>query len=504
MLASIPSATLLGARGHRVHVEVHVAQGLPTFTVVGLPDETVREARDRVRAAVQSSELPWPQQRITVNLAPGGLRKAGAGLDLPIAVGVLVAVGALAAEAIAGHAFVGELGLDGSVRRVPGMVPLAGAVEEPTVVVPAECAHEAAIVAEGRVRGVPTLRSLVEALTAEAPWPTVADPPATPDDGPTPDLADVRGHGFARRALEVAAAGGHHLLMVGPPGSGKTMLAQRLPGLLPPLDGSTALEVTMLHSAAGVALPPGGLITRPPLRQPHHTSSVVAVVGGGTSGLRPGEASLSHGGVLFMDELGEFHADVLDGLREPLEAGVVHVTRARAAVTFPARFVLVAAMNPCPCGLATQPGACSCPPAARARYLQRVSGPIFDRFDLRLGINRPSVDELLDVPRGEPTAVAAARVAAARVLAVERSGALNATVASAQLDEVAPLDRAATAVLRRELEVGRLTGRGLARVRRVARTVADLDGRSGRLEEDDIQQALQLRGDPLDLARRVA
>jgi magnesium chelatase family protein len=496
VLASVLSAVLEGVDGRIVTVEVHVSRGLPGYTVVGLPDAAGRESRERVRAALLSSGIEYPMKRVTVNLAPASVRKTGSGLELAVALAIVCADGGLPSGALDDVAVLGELGLDGRVRPVPGTVALVDALRRfgiTRVIVPADNAGEAALIPDVDVRVARSIGELHACLKGELPWPDPPDPPppdeqASEMDEPL-DLSDVRGLPNARTALAAAAAGGHHLLLIGPPGVGKTMLARRLPTIMPPLLVEEALEVTKVHSAAGTLRGPL-LGTGPPFRAPHHSASAVALVGGGSGRVRPGEITLAHRGALFLDELPEFSSAVLESLRQPLEERVVRISRASGTIEFPADFLLVACANPCPCGRAQY--ACRCGDVQRARYGRRLSAPLLDRFDLRLSIG-PANDE-------EGTSSAALR--AQVIAAVERQRARlrgtpwrrNAHVPAGALQRYVPLTRAAYnewLALSRDRQ---LTGRGAARVRRVARTLADLDDEET-ITPKHVERAALLRQD---------
>ena len=463
-----------------MRVEAYVSGGLPSFTIVGLPGAAVQESRERVRAALKQLGLPLAPSRIVVNLAPADLRKQGPAFDLPIALAVLAADGHLPAPALQRVLAVGELALDGGIRSVAGAVSVGAVAAEAglQLLTAAANAAEAAVVPRIDAVGAASLAEAVAHLRGRPRLASLAARSLQEDVGIGPggglDLADVKGHAAAKRMLEVAAAGRHNVLFTGPPGAGKTMLALRLHGLLPPLTVSEALEVSRVRSSAGLANG-AGLDPTPPFRQPHHSGSEAGIIGGGV-GPRPGEASLAHRGVLFLDELPEFSRPVLESLRQPLEEGVVTLTRAAGAVALPADFQLVAARNPCPCGrLGDASGSgCQCSPEQLRRYQRRVSAPLLDRIDLRLNLPRLTQDELLGSPTGETSAVVGARVAAARAVMLARQGCVNAALAGTRLRALAAPEPAAEPLLRALVQRLALSGRGFDRLLRVARTVADL------------------------------
>lgn len=498
MYGRVTGVTVVGVGGYPVTVEAFVGRGLPSLTVTGLPGATVADGRDRIRPAVEHAGGEWPLRRIVVNLAPANLRKEGPGLDLPIAVSVLAATGQVPARALAGVVFFGEVSLKGEVLTTPGVISAAIAAARrgaASVVVPAPNAAEAVEVEGLQVVPVATLAEVMDFLRGR--WtPQRIEPVDDPHRAPDVDLAEVRGQEGARRALEIAAAGGHNLLMAGSPGAGKTMLARRLPTILPELGHDEALEATQLHSVAGLLAGRGLLRTRP-FRAPHHSISTAGLLGGGSTSLRPGEASLAHHGVLFLDELTEFRRDAIESLRQPLEDGRIVVARATGAVTFPARFMLVAAANPCPCGFDGDPvRSCVCRSDQIQRYRQKLSGPLLDRIDLRLAVPRLTKDELLGAADGEPSAVVRARVLAARERQRARTGgigfACNAFLPGPVARRVVQLSDDADGVLARAVETMALTGRGFDRVLKVARTIADLGG-DGHVRAAHVVEALSFR-----------
>jgi magnesium chelatase family protein len=491
---------LVGMAGHLVEVEADLSPGLPAVVLTGLPDTALHEARDRVRAAVVNSGQTWPNRRITVNLLPATLPKHGSGFDLAIAVALLAGAGELPLAPMDGVLLIGELGLDGAVRPIRGVLPMVAAAARAGItraIVPLANAREATVVPGVTVKAVDSLHRMVAFIRGEDRL--LDPPPSTPVPVPAgPDLADVAGQPMGRYGLEVAAAGGHHIALMGPPGAGKTMLAERLPSILPELDDDAALEVTALQSIAGVLPPDGRLIRRPPFQAPHHSASMAALVGGGSGLARPGALSLAHRGVLFLDEAPEIATAALQALRQPLESGRVVLARARGTTEYPARVQMVLAANPCPCASPAGDQHCTCSPVARRRYLGRISGPLLDRIDIQLTLRPLTAAQLMtSATPGESSAQVAERVLKARAAAVARwsyaGWRVNAEVPGPELRRppwrLPPGD---TALLRAGLDRGSLSARGFDRVLRLAWTVADLDGRD-RPAAADVAEAVQLR-----------
>jgi magnesium chelatase family protein len=499
VLACLRTAAVFGVEACPVHVEVDVSFGMPVFTMVGLPDTSVRESRDRVRSAIRNSGFEFPPHRITVNLAPADVRKAGAAFDLPIALGILAASGVIERRHVPEIVLLGELSLDGSIHGTRGVLPIAAAARRDglsAILLPASNAGEAAIVSGLDVLGVASLAEAVRALNDPSSAVIAPPRPPAPREPDALDLAEVRGQLLARRALEIAAAGGHNLLLIGPPGAGKTMMARRVAGILPALTIDEALEVTSVHSVAGLLRPGAGLLVDRPFRAPHHTISNAALVGGGSQP-RPGEVSLAHHGVLFLDEMLEFSRHVLEVLRQPLEEGNVTVARASRTVVFPARFMLVGAMNPCPCGfLGDTVRVCRCTPVQISSYHDRLSGPLRDRLDLTVEVPALPLEALGSVEPGESSAAVRARVAVARARQSARYEAdrvrTNAELTARLMPAHAQPNPAGLRVLSKAVSRLGLSARGYDRIRKVARTIADLAGHD-EIGADEVAEALQFR-----------
>ncbi|MFH0914576.1 MAG: YifB family Mg chelatase-like AAA ATPase [Chloroflexota bacterium] len=501
MLAKVLTCAVVGLEGAIVEVEVDISPGLPSFTIVGLPDTAVQEARERVRAAIRNSGFSFPMRRVVVNLAPANLKKAGPAYDLPIALGILLSSEQVTAD-VTQTIFLGELSLDGSLRHTPGILPMVALAQQkglPTIIVPEADAQEASLIPEATIIPITSLAQLGSYLRGEIAAPQ-SQPPIAEDSQPvfpdSIDLAYIKGQEHAKRALEVAASGGHNLVMCGPPGSGKTLLARSLPSILPPMTTEESLEVTKLYSVSGLLPTSLPLIRQRPFRSPHHTISNVGLVGGGHFP-KPGEISLSHRGVLFLDELPEFGHAVLEVLRQPLEDKVITISRAQGSVTFPANFMLVGAMNLCPCGYYGDPfKQCSCSPGLISRYQQRISGPFLDRVDIFVEVPHIDYEKLADDRLGEPSEKVRGRVKKARTVQRERLRgrglATNAEMTPAEVREYCHIEDSAQSLLKAAMNQFNLTARAFHRILKIARTIADLEG-AEQIKAHHLAEAIQYR-----------